>query len=358
MRRRTRLLVALAVVLAVVIAAGVAWVLTRGPATRLGEAVGVLPGTAERVSFTDWAAVRAEVGRGIDAGADEAEVQDFLDRAFDADLIATSGLWEATVTLGSAYGFSPLDVETEVIGQGRDGAVVALRLGEDADPAVIEEKLAGLGYAEPSGGLGAQEIWRGDDDVLGLAGPSLAVLLRNVLVADGWVLASDEPDFLDKAAEVLLDGGESLAHTDGASRLLGALGEDEPTNAVLWPTDFVCEDLAMAQADDSEIPVVEQLVEEAGGVGPLAGMAVARYAPRDLVAALAYESDDRAARDSSARLALAQADAVGKGGSWAERFAATADRDGDVVRLQLRPRRTADGVLTEVTRGPVSFATC
>src|SRR5690606_3628090 len=97
----------------------------------------------------------------------------------------------------------------------------------------------------------------------------------------------------------------SLADADGAGRLLDALGEEDPTSAVLWPTDFVCEDLAMAQADASEIPVVEELVAEAGGVGPLAGMAVARYGPRDLVAALAYESGDRAARDASARLALA-----------------------------------------------------
>jgi len=104
--------------------------------------------------------------------------------------------------------------------------------------------------------------------------------------------------------------------------------------------------------------VVDQLVDDAGGVAPLAGMAVARYSPRDLVVALGYQDDDRAAGDQAARLALAGAEAVGKGGSWAERFAASASRHRDVVRLQLRPRPAAHGVLTEITRGPVSFATC
>src|SRR5690606_11038299 len=107
-------------VAAVIVA--VLWVRGRGPDTRLAQAVEVLPASAARVSVTDWAAVRAEVGEGIAAGAGEGEVQDFLDRAFDADLIATSGLWEATATLDAAYGFSPLDVDLEVVGQGLDGA--------------------------------------------------------------------------------------------------------------------------------------------------------------------------------------------------------------------------------------------
>jgi len=355
MRPRTWVLGVIAVVVLALVAAAV-WVLTRGPSTRLTDAVEVLPASAARVSFTDWAAVRAEVGDGVDADADEGEVQDFLDRAFDADLIATSGLWESTATLASGYGFSPLDVEFEVVGQGTDGALVALRLAADANLDAIAKRLDDLGYAAPDDRTDG--LWQGTDDILGRAGPSLSVLLRNVALTDGWVLASDEPAFLDTVTEVLRGDDDSLADTNGADRLLDALGEESPTNAVLWPTDFVCEDLAMAQAGDADQPVVDQLVDDAGGVAPLAGMAVARYSPRDLVVALGYQDDDRAAGDQAARLALAGAEAVGKGGSWAERFAATASRHRDVVRLQLRPRPRVDGVLTEITRGPVSFATC
>src|SRR5690606_32540611 len=110
----------------------------------------------------------------------------------------------------------------------------------------IAERLDDLGYAAP--GDRTNGLWQGTDDILGRAGPSLSVLLRNLVLTDGWVLASDEPAFLDTVTEVLRGDDDSLADTTGADRLLDALGEESPTNAVLWPTDFVCEDLAMAQA--------------------------------------------------------------------------------------------------------------
>jgi len=348
------------VLVLVLVAAGLGlrWWLDRAEDTALGEALGAVPASVQRVSFTDWARVRAEVGRGIGAGAPPGRIQDFLDRAFDADLVASSGLWEATETLDAAYGFSALDVASETLAQGRDGAVVALRLAAGADPTAIEDRLRDLRYDEPPAGAGTPGIWSADETRLALAGPSLSSLLLNVVVTDDWVLASDQVAFLDRAAGVIGDGDASLADAAVVDDLLGAMEGRSVLNAVLWPDDFVCEDLAMAQADPADAVVAEDVVARAGGVGPLAGALMARFDAREAVMALAYESADRAERDRDARLALAEGEAVGRSGTFAERFDATAVVDGRVVRLDLRLRRGAEGVLTELTRGPVLPATC
>ena len=344
------------VLVAVLVVAGLRAIGVVGaPDTRFARSLALLPEDSLRVSYVDWTGIRDEVGEGIGPDADEDEIADFLDRVFDADLVGTSGLWDTTATLAEAYGFSALDAQSEVLAQGRQGAVTATRLPEGASAEPIEEALAELGYAEPSGGPGAQEIWIGDEDILARAGPSLPALLLHVLVTDEWVLTSDTATMIDQTAAVLLEDGADVL--DGPlADLVDVVGDREPLAALAWPGDFVCEDLAMAQADTPDQQVADGLVEEVGGVGPLATALTATYPDGSIEALMGYEDPDRAGRDLDARLELARGDAVGKVGTFAERFDVTGDVEESVVRLELEPVR--DAVMSEVTRGPVLFATC
>lgn len=344
------------VLVAVLVVAGLRAVgVVGGPETRFARSLALLPDDSLRVSYVDWTGVRDEVGEGVgpEAGADD--VADFLDRAFGADLVGTSGLWDVTATLAEVYGFSPLDAQGEVLAQGREGAVAAMRLPEGASAEPIEDALAELGYTEPSGGAGAQEIWRGDETILAQAGPSLPALLLNVLVTDEWVLTSDSVGFLDDVAGVLLEDGDSVL--DGPlSDLVEVVGDREPLGALVWPGDFVCEDLAMAQADTTDQQVADGLVEDAGGAGPLTAALTAVHPDGSLDVLLGYEDADRARQDVDARLELARGEAVGKGGTFAERFDVDGEAEDSVVHLELEP--VGDPVMSEVTRGPVLFATC
>ncbi|MDP3967002.1 MAG: hypothetical protein Q8Q02_01875 [Nocardioides sp.] len=348
-------LLALALVAILVVAGLRAIGVVGGPDTRFTRSLAILPEGSLRVSYIDWTGVRAEVGEGIGPDSDAGDVAEFLDRAFEADLVSTSGLWDTTATLAEVYGFSALDAQSEVLAQGSQGAVTATRLPDDASAEPIEDALAELGYVEPSGGAGAQQIWTGDETVLAQAGPSLPALLLHVLVTDEWVLTSDSAGLLDEAAGVLLDDADNALEGSLAD-LVDVVGDREPLAALVWPGDFVCEDLAMAQAATPDQQVADNLVEEAGGVGPLSSALIAAFPDGSVGALMGYEDADRARRDFDARLELARGDAVGKVGTFPERFTVDGGVEGSVVRLELEP--VGDPVMSEITRGPVLFATC
>jgi hypothetical protein len=113
----------------------------------------------------------------------------------------------------------------------------------------------------------------------------------------------------------------------------------------------------MAQADDARAEA-DQLVAAAGGVHPLTGFAMGALAGGDLRALLQVEDADDAPGDADARARLAAGPAPGQGGDFGDRFSVEeAGSQGREITLDLRPQG-GQYVLSDLTSGPVLFATC
>lgn len=355
----TRVVVYVAGLLVVAALVGVVtWRLLHARST-YEEALSTLPAATLRTTFTDWAAVRAQAkGSSLDAGSSRALVSAFLNRAFDLDLTSGSGLSESTYVLMRRFGFSPLDAQWEVLGQSRQGQVDVLRVDDDVDMPGIERALRRLGYSAPRGGSGSGGTWVGGPDLVAGLGQDVTPVQQNVVVLpdDKLVLMSDSTAYAGVAAAVAKGSGDTLLDADGVADLADAA--DSPAAAVQWTSSFACEDLTMRSADDEDQRVADQLVAKAGKVSPLDGLVMAQQTDRSLVVGMHFETSQQASSNLQTRVNLATGDAPGQGGSFGERFRVTSGTaDGRNVVLRLRPR-TSDAVLSDISTGPVLFATC
>ena len=346
-RGRTRAVLAVVVVLVVAVAGLVAWrALT--PATPLQEAMELAPADATRFSWTDWDGVRRELDAGVGADSSAEEVDAFLAEAFAADLSSTSALGTSAGVMQEELGFSPATVSWELLAQSGAGAVEVLKVDDDVDLDAVADRLADLGWTEPDEEDG---VWVGGPDVLAGVGSTLTPELQHVaLLADqGLVLTSDQAPFLEQVLEG--DGAP-----DDLADLAASL--DEPLAAAVYDGAYACEHLAMAQADDDARAEADQLVEAAGEVHPLTGFAMGVLPGGDVRAVMQVEDADDAAGDAETRARLAAGPAPGQGGEFADRFSVErAGSEGREVVLDLRPVE-GSYVLSDLTSGPVLFATC
>ena len=352
---RGRVVVAV-VVVAVLVAAGVVvWRALDRPGD-YERAVGYLPPDTLRASWTDWAAVRSSArGDGLDASSPRGKVEAFLSRAFDQDLTSDSALAESTYALSSRYGFSPLDASWELLGQSREGQVVVLALPDDVDPGGIEQRLRRLGYDAPADGIGSGGTWAGSADLVASIDGDLTPVQQNfaVLPQERLVLMSDAPEPVSAAAAIIRGDSAGL-DVSGLTSVAGS-----PVTATLWASDFACEDLAMASADAEDQRVASQLVDKAGGVSPLTGLVIAQQEDRTITVGMLFETSEQASENLQPRVDLAAGDAPGQGGSFADRFKVTSgEADGRSVVLRFAPVAGADFVFSDISRGPVLFATC
>lgn len=356
---RSRVAVPAAVVLIVVAVAGVVGWRLVGQRSTFEAAMSLLPHETLRVTYTDWQAVReAAGGTTLGAASSAAQVDRFLSRAYDLDLTSTSGVDESTYALMHRYGFSPLDARWETLAQSREGQVDVMRLDDDVDMEGIERALRRLGYTPPAGGSGVGGTWVGGADLVARIDPDLSPVQQNVVVlADQHlVLMSDSAGYVSSAAEVVTGSAPSLLDVAGVSDLASVA--EQPVTAVLWASTFACEDLTMGQADEEDQRVADQLVRQAGGVNPLSGLVMAQQASREILVGMHFETDDQASANLQPRVDLASGDAPGQGGSFADRFTVTAgEASGPDVVLTLRPR-TREAVFSDISHGPVLFATC
>ncbi|HEX6246509.1 MAG TPA: hypothetical protein VFZ64_01445, partial [Nocardioidaceae bacterium] len=270
---RRVVVIALALALVVVVAVGgwFGWRATQR--TAYEQAVAWLPEPTLRATWTDWEAVRSLAGgSGLDSSSTTREVSRFADRAYDLDLTSTSALVDSTYALNRRYGFSPIDASWEILGQSREGAVVLLGLDDSADPDEIERNLRRLGYTAPADGAGSGGVWTGSVDLVASIDPSLTPVMQNVVVLpdERVVLLSDNQAYASSAASVVTGSAGGLGEVSGVRSLASAAGE--PATSVMWASDFACEALGTASADEEDQAVAEQLVEEAGGVSPLRGV--------------------------------------------------------------------------------------
>ena len=337
--------------LLVVAAAGYLW-WRHSDQTVFARAVAAAPAGTERVSWTDWAGVRREVGADVDARSSAREVRDFLDRGFEDDLTSTSALVQSASVLQDSFGFSPASADWELFSQAEDGAVIALRVPDDTDLGDIGDRLEELGYPRPDK---ADGVWAGGPDVLSAISPDLTPELGYVvLLADEHlVLTSDQAGYVRTAADAALGDGPRV---DGLSAVVDAVGA--PLSAAVYSGDYACGALAMGQADADDQAQAAELVAAAGTVDPYLAFAMARADDGEVRVALEFADDDQARTNADSRAALATGPAVGQGGDFADRFTIDeAKADGSLVTLDLAPRRGA-AVLGDLSTGPVLFATC
>ncbi len=346
-----RAVIALVAVVVMVLAGLVTWRLFT-PSTPLERAMSLVPDGTSRVSWTDWSGVRRELGTAVDASPSPDAVDAFMADAFAGDLSAMSALGTSASVMQPELGFSPATLSWELLAQSPDGAVEMMGVGDDVSFGTIADRLSALGWTEPEDPDG---VWIGGSDVLSGVGPGLTPELQHLaLLADRHlVLASDQAPYLERALDVVRGDAES---SDGLAELASGLGQ--PLAAAVYDGAYACEKLAMAQADDDARAEADQLVAATGGVHPLTGFAMGLLAGGDLRAVLEVEDPDDAPGDADARAQLAVGPAPGQGGDFSDRFSLMgASSAGRTITLELRPEK-GNYVLSDLTSGPVLFATC
>jgi hypothetical protein len=348
-------LAVLVVLVVLAVAGGVLW-WRGGDETRLARAVHLAPAGTERLSWTDWRAVRQQLrdDLGVDLGdsPDADEVAAFLDEAYSSDLTSASALVGSSRTMQEAFGVSPGTLDWELFAQSPDGAVDLLGLRDEDAVDALAVRLADLGFEEPEEEDG---VWLGGPDLLARIGPDLTPELQYVaLLADeGLVLTSDQVAPLEAAVETARGDADAL---DAVDDVVGASGS--PVAAHLFTGGYACEHLAMASADADDQAEADALLEQAGEVHPMTGFAMGVRVGGDVRVAMSFEGDDAARTDAQTRATLASGPAPGQGGSFADRFALEDARSSDnVVTLDLAPE-PGQYVLSDLSSGPVLFATC
>ena len=114
----------------------------------------------------------------------------------------------------------------------------------------------------------------------------------------------------------------------------------------------------MSQADAEEQATADRLISEAGGVDPLTAYAMSVQPDHGVRVAMAVSGPDQARANADSRAVLAAGPAPGQGGDFSDRFTVeSATAEGDVVTLDLAPAEDAY-VLSDLSSGPVLFATC
>ena len=337
--------------LTVAVAAGVlVWQLAFGDDRgELERAVSMAPDDAARMSWTDWSGVRRELGLDLDSGSSAEQVQELLDLGFDADLTSTTALRESALVMQDQLGFSPASLAWELFSQGPAGASVLMR-PETVDLDEVADRLRALGYTAPDSDDG---VWASDSEVDAITADVTPELAFIVLDADrDLILSSDSRAGLDAAVEAAA-AGKSEPVPDGVlEAVTGAI------SASIYDGDTACGELAMGNADPTEQAEGEALVEQAGEVNPLTGFAIAAGPDRNVRVAMSFESEAQARTNADTRAVLASGPAPGQGGDFADRFAlGDVTAEGDVVTLVLEPVE-GSYVLSDLSTGPLLFATC
>jgi hypothetical protein len=317
----------------------------------LERAASYAPADAQRLSWTDWAGVRAAVGARLDASSSAREVEKFLDEGFDRDLTSASALVESAPVLQAHFGFSPATLDWELFSQSARGAVVIARLPDDVDLDEVADRLEEAGFTRPADGV---TVWEGGQELLPEIGAGVSPEVQYVaLDADRHlVLTSDRSGYLAETVDALGEG----ELPDGMRQVVA--GSGEPLSASVYDGPYTCSALAMSRADPSDAEEGAELVSRAGDVSPMTGFALSVQHDGRVRAALAFESDDQARANARSRAALAAGPAPGQGGDFGDRFAVdSATADGTLVTLDLAPRKGAF-VLSDLSTGPVLFATC
>jgi hypothetical protein len=317
--------------------------------TALSQALDVVPRSTLRLSFTDWAAVRHQLGVPEQTRPSQATIEELTSKAYDTDLSAASSIDESTAALQKHFGFSPATADWEAYAQSRAGATMVVRMPDDFDMDRVAEHLDDLGFTRPAKATG---VWKGGIDLVASIDPTITPELQYVAVlADRHlVVTSDEESYAKVASAVALGDGDSLADLASTRDLVAKLAE--PAAAMVWSRDFACSDLAMSQADTDAQDQADALVAKAGGVTPLTGLVMAMGADRSLTVGEQFEDSGQARDNLRPRARLAVGEAPGRGGSFSDDLKLVSSRtDGAAVLLEMRPRHRTGFVSAATSPG-------
>ncbi|HEX3932325.1 MAG TPA: hypothetical protein VHW64_16615 [Nocardioides sp.] len=346
-----RLWICGAVVVALVVA-GVGYVHWRhDDTTSLRWAVDHAPAGAQRLSWTDWAAVREQEHTDLGSTSSATRLHQFLSRAYDDDLSSASALVTSARVLQQRFGFSPASADWELFSQAEQGAVVMLHL-PSADLSDVADRLGELGFRAPSDPDG---VWDGGPDLLARISPGLTGELQYVAVDthDSLVLTSDSASYLAVAVAAVRGKGATTTGLDGVVSDAG-----EPLSAEVYAGDYACAALAMAHAGAADQAQGRQLLAAAGQVNPYSAFAMSDEPDGTVRVAFEFDGPDTARTNADTRAALARGPAPGQGGSFGERFGIdSVTARGSLVVMRLRPKPHAS-VLSDLSTGPLLFATC
>lgn len=332
-RRRVALGTALAVLLGAL--AWVGYAVWLRP-TEFARASSLLPASTLRVTWTDWAGLRDELG--------SLSTQELIDRD-----LTTSSLLSSAAEIKQGLGFSPLDAQWELMGQGRDGLALVLKFD---DVEKVADGLEEAGYSRPDSDDLDGASWRGSTDLLNGMGLTTFELTNVAFLADeGLMIASDRAPYLADAVKTA-KGDEDGLDLDGLAP------DGDPLALTAFVDDYACEALSMTQADDDAQTVAASLISEAGGVSPLKGYLVAMEPDGVMSIVLAFEDEDQAERNLDPRRALAGAEDPGQGIAYPDSFRLT-DAVASGHHVVITAKATKDGYpLTNLTTGPVLLASC
>lgn len=355
--------IALGAVIALLLAATAIVVVRRlndGPDTRLAAAIQLAPDDAVRFSWTDWAAVRKQLGSTVTADTPGEDLKPFFDDAFDADLSPMTTLLSSSPTLQDEYGVSPATLEWELYAQSDAGAMLLLGLPDDLDLADLRASLERLGYPKPTTDEG---IWSGGPDLVAKIAnltPELSYL--SIDVEHRVLVASDQQGTLTRWLEHQRQDADTGGNNspDGTSGGIDDVvaGLGEVTAAAVFGGDYACTGLAMTQAAPEDQAAAAELIADAGEVTAYDAYAIGTQPDGQVRVAMAFEDADRARRNADSRTALAGGPAAGQGGDFADRFAlGKVEAKDRTVTMRLKPTPGAY-VLSEFSAGPVLFATC
>jgi hypothetical protein len=342
---------AASVALVLAVGGGVLW-WRHDSSTSFAWAADRAPAGAQRLSWTDWAAVRAQEHADLSARSSVVDLRHFLDRAYDDDLSSTSALVTSAPVLQQRFGFSPASADWELFSQSYQGAVVMVHLPSSSAVDDVADHLRDLGYTEPQDPSG---VWTGGEDLVAGVSAGLTPELSYFALdrADSLVLTSDSASFLPVAAKAVTGDG---ARVTGLGPVVDDAGE--PLSAAVYSGDYACSALAMAHAGASDQAQGRRLVAAAGEVNPYSAFAMS-YEPDGRVrVAFAFDSGEAARTNADSRAMLARGPAPGQGGTFGDRFGVDAvTAQGSTVVMTLTPKPGAS-VLSDLSTGPLLFATC
>jgi hypothetical protein len=170
---------------------------------------------------------------------------------------------------------------------------------------------------------------------------------------DHLVLMSDNADYLALASSAV--AGNSPRVT-GLSAVVNDAGD--PLSAAVYTGTYACGALAMAHAPGSDQAEARQLIAQAGEVNPYTAFAMSYQPDGSVRVAFSFESSDQARTNADSRATLARGPAPGQGGTFGQRFSIdSVTAHGSLVVMRLTPRK-GQYVLSDLSTGPLLFATC
>jgi len=320
--------------------------------TGLSEALDAVPRSTLRLAFTDWAAVRKQLGVPDQERPSDATIDELTSKSYDSDLSAASSIDESTAALQKNFGFSPATVEWEAYAQSPEGATMVVRLPDDFDFDQVTGHLEDLGFTRPSRSTG---VWQGGVDLVAAIDPTITPELQYVALDRdaSLVLTSDSSTYLTVAMDAVRGEG---ARATGLDAVVGDAGT--PLSSVVYDGDYACGALAMAHAGGADRAQARQLLSAAGEVNPYSAFAMSDEPDGSVRVAFEFADEVTARTNADTRATLARGPAPGQGGTFGDRFRVTSvTAQGSLVVMHLAPRAGAS-VLSDLSTGPVLFAAC